>query len=74
MQEKITATRKLADNHQTTNVHLTQVWAAAVSALSCDRMLALIPQDLLADPSVAGELQQKHQAHLAMWQQRLDNP
>ena len=74
MLQKITATNELAANPQTTNVHLTQVWAAAVSALSCDRMLAMIPSDLQDDPDVAGELKQKRQEHLAMWQERLDNP
>lgn len=74
MQRKITATNELATNHQTSNVHLTQVWAAAVSALSCDRMLAMIPGDLQDDPDVAGELKQKRQEHLAMWQERLENP
>ncbi|MAQ02695.1 MAG: hypothetical protein CL586_11475 [Alteromonadaceae bacterium] len=74
MLQKITATNELAANPQTPNVHLTQVWAAAVSALSCDRMLAMIPSDLQDDPDVAGELKQKRQEHLAMWQERLDNP
>ena len=74
MLQKITATNELAANPQTPNVHLTQVWAAAVSALSCDRMLAMIPSDLQVDPDVAGELKQKRQEHLAMWQERLDNP
>ena len=74
MIQKITATNELAANPQTPNVHLTQVWAAAVSALSCDRMLAMIPSDLQDDPDVAGELKQKRQEHLAMWQERLDNP
>ena len=74
MLQKITATNELAANPQTPNVHLTQVWAAAVSALSCDRMLAMIPSDLQDDPDVAGELKQKRQEHLAMWQERSDNP
>ena len=74
MLQKITATNELAANPQTPNVHLTQVWAAAVSALSCDRMLAMIPSDLQVDPDVAGELKQKRQEHLAMWQERLENP
>ena len=74
MLQKITATNELAANPQTPNVHLTQVWAAAVSALSCDRMLAMIPSDLQDDPDVAGELKQKRQEHLAMWQEGLDNP
>ena len=74
MLQKITATNELAANPQTPNVHLTQVWAAAVSALSCDRMLAMIPSDLQDDPDVAGELKQKRQEHLAMWQERLENP
>ena len=74
MLQKITATNELAANPQTPNVHLTQVWAAAVSALSCDRMLAMIPTDLQDDPEVAGELQHKRREHLAMWQERLDNP
>ena len=38
------------------------------------RMLAMIPSDLQDDPDVAGELKQKRQEHLAMWQERLDNP
>ncbi|MBR9791916.1 MAG: hypothetical protein GYB58_09245 [Gammaproteobacteria bacterium] len=74
MQQKIKSTNELAMNHHTSNVHLTQVWAAAVSALSCDRMLAMIPADLQDDPEVAGELRQKRREHLAMWQERLDNP
>ena len=74
MQQKITATNELAASQQTSNVHLTQVWAAAVSALSCDRMLAMIPTDLQDNPDVAGELQHKRREHLAMWQERLENP
>jgi len=73
MQQKIKATKELATNQQTSNVHLTQVWAAAVSALSCDRMLAMIPTDLQDNPDVAGELQHKRREHLAMWQERLEN-
>ena len=73
MQQKITATNELAASQQTSNVHLTQVWAAAVSALSCDRMLAMIPGDLQDDPDMAGELKQKRREHLAMWQERLEN-
>lgn len=74
MLEKIAATNKLAAQQPISNVHLTQVWAAAVSTLSCDRMLAMIPHDLRHDPSVSSELQQKCQDHLAMWQERLENP
>ncbi|GGF86253.1 hypothetical protein [Alteromonas lipolytica] len=70
----IAATRQMANNPQVSNVHMTQVWAAAVSALSCDRMLLMIPADLHTDPEVSGELQQKRQEHLTMWQERLNNP
>ena len=74
LKDNITATKKLARDNRVTNVHLTQVWAAAVSAMCCERMLAMIPEDLRADPLVAGELIQKRNEHLTMWQERLANP
>ena len=73
MQGYIAATRHLLNNEQVANVHLTQVWAAAVSALSCDRMINLIPTDLRDSPEVTAELRQKGQEHLSMWEERLTN-
>lgn len=70
----IAATRQMAEQQQVSNVHMTQVWAAAVSTLSCDRMLLMIPADLQTDQEITGELMQKRQEHLTMWQERLNNP
>jgi len=69
----IAATEALKRRSDVSCLHMTQVWAAAVSTLSCDRMLSMIPADLRDQPDITGELQQKRTMHFNMWQQRLQS-
>lgn len=71
---QIKATNELVYRDDISNLHMTQVWAAGVSALSCDRMLQMIPSDLVNDHEITGELIARLKEHLGMWQERLANP
>ncbi|MDC8829931.1 hypothetical protein [Alteromonas gilva] len=71
--QHIGATKTLMQREDVSCLHMTQVWAAAVSSLCCDRMLAMVPEDLRDEPTITDELKQKHAEHTRMWQERLYN-
>ncbi|NVK57377.1 MAG: hypothetical protein HWE26_17370 [Alteromonadaceae bacterium] len=71
--QQVAATEALMQRDDVSCLHMTQVWAAAVSSLCCDRMLHMVPEDLREEPTITSELKQKHAAHIKMWQERLQS-